>query len=110
MRGKRAEEDLVAWIQIVGRDLKDRDRLDRAAAAAGLGTSPAEGSPALVVIDLDREGVPAALPPGVPAVGYYSHIDEDVAERAAAAGITPIRRGAFWADLADILRRYSERG
>lgn len=100
----------MAWIQIVGRDLKDRDRLDRAAAAAGLATSPAEGSPALVVIDLDREGVPAALPAGVPAVGYYSHIDEGIAERAAAAGITPIRRGAFWADLGEIIGRYGEGG
>ena len=99
----------MAWIQIVGRDLKDRDRLERAASAAGLGVVPSGEPPALIVVDLDREGVPGALPPGIPAVGYYSHVDEDVARRAEDAGITPIRRGSFWADPAEILGRYSKK-
>jgi hypothetical protein len=93
----------MAWIRIIGRDLKDRDRLERAANAVGLDVGPSEGPPALVVVDLDRAGVPEDLPSGVPAVGYYSHVDEDVARRAEAAGITAIRRGAFWADLPEIL-------
>jgi hypothetical protein len=62
----------------------------------------------VIVVDLDRAGVPEDLPSLVPAVGYYSHIDQDVAERATAAGITPIRRGTFWADLGEILGQYSE--
>ena len=95
----------MAWIRIVGRDLKDRDRLERAAAALGLDLTPTDSPPAVIVIDLDREGVPGDLPEGVPALGYYSHVDVDVAQRAEAAGITAIRRGTFWADPAEILSR-----
>src|SRR5688572_20248594 len=93
----------MAWIRIIGRDLKDRDRLERAAVAAGLSTTPSEAPPALIVVDLDREGVPDDVPAGVGVVGYYSHVDEDVARRADAAGITAIRRGTFWAELPEIL-------
>ena len=93
----------MAWIRIIGRDLKDKDRLERAAAALGLGVEPGEGPPGLIVIDLDREGVPSDLPAGVTAVGYYSHIDAEIAAQAEAAGIAAIRRGMFWTDLPEIL-------
>jgi hypothetical protein len=93
----------MAWIRIVGRDLKDRDRLERAATALGLGVDTGDGPPALIVIDLDREGVPTDLPPGITSVGYYSHVDAKVAERAEALGIAAIRRGTFWTDLEAIL-------
>ena len=93
----------MAWIKIVGRDLKDRDRLERAAEALGLSVGPADGPPILIVVDLDREGVPTDLPDGIVAVGYYSHIDEEIAKEAEAAGIAAIRRGAFWTDLPQIL-------
>ena len=98
----------MAWIRIIGRDLKDRDRLERASSEVGLSVEPSPEPPALIVIDLDREGVPHDLPAGIPAVGYYSHIDEDVAQRAEAAGIAAIRRGTFWTDLPEILRPVAE--
>lgn len=98
----------MAWIRVIGRDLKDRDRLERAAAALGLGVEPGEGPPGLIVVDLDREGVPADLPEGVTAVGYYSHIDTEVAAAAEAAGIAAIRRGTFWSDLPEILGPVAE--
>ena len=95
----------MAWMKVVGRDLKDRDRLERAAKAAGLGLGPQRDEPpAIVVIDLDREGIPTDLPPGALAVGYYSHVNEAIAERAEAAGIAAIRRGTFWKDIDQILR------
>ena len=93
----------MAWIRVIGRDLKDKDRLERAASALGIGVKPAEGPPSLIVVDLDREGVPSDLPEGVTVVGYYSHIDSEVAKAAEAAGIAAIRRGTFWTDLPEIL-------
>ena len=98
----------MAWIRVIGKDLKDRDRLERAASALGLGIEPAEGPPSLIVVDLDREGVPSDLPEGVTAVGYYSHIDTEVAQAAEAAGIAAIRRGTFWTDLSEILGPVAE--
>src|SRR5688500_12082468 len=99
----------MAWMQVVGRDLKDRDRLERAAAAAGLGLAPlGDEPPALVVIDLDREGIPTDLPPGALAVGYYSHVNETIGALAEAAGIAAIRRGTFWKDIDQILRPVAE--
>ena len=94
----------MAWMRIVGRDLKDRDRLERAAAAVGLDVARGDDPPAVVVIDLDREDVPGDLPEGVPALGYFSHVDADVARRAEDAGVTAIRRGTFWADPAGVLK------
>ena len=94
----------MAWIRIIGKDLKDRDRLERAATAAGLDLEPADGPPAVIVVDLDREGVPADLPPGIRAIGYYSHVNEELAGRAKLAGIEAIPRGKFWKDLSELLR------
>lgn len=99
----------MPWIRVVGRDLKDRDRIERAAAALGMGVEPREGPPSLIVIDLDREGVPSDLPAGITAVGFYSHIDAEIAAEAEAAGIAAIRRGTFWNDLPEILGPVAER-
>lgn len=59
--------------------------------------------PELVVIDLDRVGIPENLPEAVPVIGYYSHVNEDAENRATAAGIEAIRRGEFWPRLTEIL-------
>ena len=87
----------------IGSDLRDRDRLERAAATVGLGVTPSDEAPAVVVIDLDREAIPEVLPTGARLLGYYSHIDPGAAARAEAAGITAIPRGRFWSTLPDAL-------
>ena len=100
----------MRWLLFFGSDLRDRDRLQRGAADAGLevrlytpGSWEAMEAPSLVVIDLDREGIPQALPEGVPALGYYSHVNETVATDAAAMGIKVVPRGKFWVDLPRLL-------
>ena len=95
----------MGWIRIIGRDLKDRDRLERAATRAGLDLTPTDAPPAVIVVDLDREGVPKDLPEGIRTVGYYSHVNEELARRADAAGIEAIPRGKFWTELPDLLTR-----
>ncbi|MBW3595547.1 MAG: hypothetical protein KY391_08205 [Actinobacteria bacterium] len=101
----------MGWILFYGSDLRDRDRLERAAAAARLEVRPySPGSweaieePELVVIDLDRAGVPENLPEAVRAIGYYSHVDAETARRAEAADIVAIPRGRFWPDLDRLIR------
>ncbi len=98
------------WILFFGRDLRDHDRLRQAAASVGLelrryspGAWEALDPPVLVVIDLDREGIPGSLPEAVRAIGYYSHIDADLARQAEAAQIEAIPRGKFWSTLPGLL-------
>lgn len=100
----------MAWILFFGADLRDRDRLERAAAAAGLEVRPyspgsweALDEPQLVVVDLDRVGVPENLPEAVRAIGYFSHVNEAVEAAAREAEITPVRRGEFWKRLDELI-------
>src|SRR5687767_74215 len=100
----------MAWILFYGSDLRDRDRLERAAADArkevrtfSPGSWAPLDDPDLVVVDLDRVGIPEGLPEGVRAVGYFSHVNEHIENAARAAGIEPIRRGDFWTGLRDLL-------
>lgn len=93
----------MAWIQLIGGDLRDRDRLERAAAAVGLTVTPSDEAPAVVVIDLDRESIPDHLPDGARLLGYYSHVDRAAAARAEGAGVTALPRGRFWSRLPDVL-------
>ena len=95
-----------------GRDLRDRDRLERAAAELGLTVrlySPGSWEdldpPDLVIIDLDRVGIPESLPEAVPAIGYFSHVGEQIEKDALAAGIEAIPRGRFWKELNRLLER-----
>lgn len=93
----------MRWIRLVGNDLRDRDRIERAARAAGLAVRDgADGPPLLVVVDLDREGVPQHLGGGR-IVGYYSHVNEAAAAAAAAQGIEAIPRGRFWRTIDELL-------
>ena len=101
----------MAWVLFYGSDLRDRDRLERAAAEEGLevriyspGSWETLEEPALVVVDLDRVGIPENMPEGVRAIGYFSHVDESVETAAHAAEIKPVRRGEFWTRLPELLR------
>lgn len=100
----------MSWILFFGADLRDRDRLQRGAADLGLevrlyspGSWEAMEAPSLVVVDLDREGVPQSLPEGVRTIGYYSHVNEAAARAAEDAGLTAVPRGKFWSDLPQLL-------
>ena len=102
----------MAWILFYGTDLRDRDRLERAAAEARMevrGYSPGSWDPVeppqLVVVDLDRVGIPESLPEGVRVVGYYSHVNEETQKLALAAEIEAVPRGRFWTDLPLLLDR-----
>ena len=100
----------MAWILFYGADLRDRDRLERAAAAAGLEVRPySPGSwaaleePQLVIVDLDRVGIPHDLPEAVRTIGYFSHVDDAIEAAARDAEITPVRRGEFWTRLDELI-------
>ena len=106
-------------VLFVGGDLNARARIS-AAAAAGGATWATSSSAAildrlsrdpfdLLILDLDGEGkevlpfLGEAEKRGIKpsdVIGYYSHVDVEGAEKARAAGVTPIRRGRFWRDLA----------
>ena len=100
----------MGWILFYGVDLRDRDRLERAAAAERMevrGYSPGSWDPleppTLVIVDLDRVGIPESLPEGVRVVGYYSHVNAETEKLAAAAEIEAIPRGQFWPGLESLL-------
>ncbi len=59
--------------------------------------------PALVVVDLDRVGIPERLPENVRVVGYFSHVNEETEKLAVAAEIEAIPRGKFWTGLSRLL-------
>src|SRR5687768_14853823 len=50
--------------------------------AAGQGGDP----PDVVIVDLDSAGADAAVPAGVPRLGFYSHVDVDTRRAAERAG------------------------
>jgi ActR/RegA family two-component response regulator len=110
-------------IVLVGGDLSARARLLDAASRAGVElvtTTPEEAAGVveatgarLVVLDLD-EGRDRALDavasvrvsdasPRV--VGYFSHIDRELQERARAAGCEAFPRGRFWRELHELMGR-----
>jgi hypothetical protein len=107
---------------LAGGDLMAKARLREAAATAGvvlvarpaaaLLDALAERSFDLLIVDLD-EGQTSLLAdlslarergiaPGR-AVGYFSHVDASLGERAKEAGCDALPRGRFWRSLPDIL-------
>jgi DNA-binding response OmpR family regulator len=104
-------------VLLVGGDLSARARLEAAAERTGaeLRTCrPEDAAEAalrepvdLIVVDLDsgRESALEALR-DVPArtVGFYSHVDTELAEAAKAAGVEAVPRGRFWRQLDELLR------
>lgn len=118
----------MATVLLVGGDLSAKARLEaattvakmelRLAAFGGMGAALSTARPAVLVLDLDdgRERVlgelsgarSEGLAPEV-VFGYYSHVDEGLAEAARRAGCEPIPRGRFWRSLPDLLTEASRR-
>ena len=99
---------------LVGGDLGARARVADATARAGvkLVTTAPEGLSGalgggrvrLVILDLDDssaalEAVSQRDPPAARLVGYYSHVDQELGQRARAAGVDALPRGRFWREL-----------
>jgi DNA-binding NarL/FixJ family response regulator len=110
-------------IVLVGGDLSARARLLDAASRAGaelVTTTPEEVAGVveatrarLVVLDLDegREraldavGSIRASDATARVVGFFSHIDRELQERALAAGCEALPRGRFWRELHELVGR-----
>jgi DNA-binding NarL/FixJ family response regulator len=111
-------------IVLVGRDLKDRDRLWKATeglpgrTVTGTGAERvlaflAKNQPVdLVVVDLDDggaevlEGLAGAAEQGLlprRVLGYFSHVQEETGNAARAAGIEAYPRSRFWRELPSLL-------
>jgi hypothetical protein len=105
---------------LLGGDLAARARVAEAAARAGLElvtTSPAGLSGALrggrvrlVIVDLDDAAdaldvVAEQRPSSARVVGFYSHVDVELGQRARAAGIEAVPRGRFWRELSGMVGR-----
>jgi hypothetical protein len=93
---------------LVSSDLMARERVRSAAERLGMEVAFARPGPDVdvegfdvVVLDLDEAGAPVIDSFGGRAgvVGYFSHVDTALGERAKAAGIRAVRRGRFWSDL-----------
>jgi hypothetical protein len=54
--------------------------------APGLEGAPLEGTE-LIVADLDAESPEALVSPGIPVLGYYSHVNPETKQAAEAAGV-----------------------
>lgn len=104
-------------VLFVGDDLLARARVEEAAKRSGaaveivapeeVGRMPVD-SEALVLVDLDRVGADglAGLSGAVErgrVIGYFSHVDEELGEKARAEGIEALPRGRFWRELPAIL-------
>lgn len=111
-------------IVLVGRDLKDHDRLRRATEGVAGRTVAVTGPERvvaflsqnqpvdLVVLDLDDggaevlEGLAAAREQGLlplRVLGYFSHVREDTGRAAHAAGVEAYPRSRFWRELTSLL-------
>ncbi len=112
----------MATVVVVGGDLMARSRIEGAASATGAEVVRARADdmvevvtqrrPDLLVLDLDGgrdkvlEGLKALRETGAAparAVGYFSHVDEQLGRAARAAGCEPLPRGRFWRDLPELL-------
>lgn len=121
-RNRRCEDSVMTTVLLVGGDLSAKARLEAAAAVAkvelkltGFGRmreALTSSRPAVLVLDLDDgrervlEELSAARSEGLaPEVvyGYYSHVDESLAESARRAGCEPVPRGRFWRSLPEML-------
>ena len=104
-------------VLFVGDDLLARARVEEAAKRSG-GTVTVvdlhdvvrtlEGGDAIVLVDLDRVGGGLVADLGeaagrVRVIGYFSHVDEDLGNKARAVGVEAMPRGRFWRELDAIL-------
>jgi hypothetical protein len=111
---RRAPPREVSEVLVVASDLMARERLRAAADRLGMGVTFARPGEArsfegydVVVLDLDEigiESVPEAAEGGPRLLGYFSHVDVALKEKAEAQGVRPVRRGRFWSDLDSYLK------
>jgi hypothetical protein len=84
----------VANVLSIATDLMLASRVDAALTAAGhhvvlaasIAAAPLDEVD-LIVADLDAESPAALVAPGVPVLGYYTHVDADTKRAADAAGV-----------------------
>jgi hypothetical protein len=82
----------VARVLAIAPDLFFASKIDAMLKAAGhqvtiLSAAPEDGGEAdLLVVDLDAAGTDVLGAPGVPRLGFYSHVDVDTRRRAEDAG------------------------
>ncbi len=107
---------MLTRVVLVGGDLAALARVERVAQAAGVeliscrDPADAETQPDdLVLVDLDRIVPAAAAPLPGQVVGFYSHVAEDVAAAARAAGVTALPRGRFWRELPGLVEGLAAR-
>ena len=84
-------------------DLMDRSRFGGGVQFVSDPADDAGESASLLVIDLSRGGVPAALPTGVRVVGFAPHVDDELLQRAEAAGVEALPRSVFFRRLPELL-------
>jgi hypothetical protein len=103
----------VARVLAVASDLLLGSKVEATLKAAGhdvtlspsIQEAPLEGVD-LVVADLDTESPEALVGLGIPTLGYYSHVDVDTREAAAAAGIDlAVPRSRMARELPDLAER-----
>jgi hypothetical protein len=75
----------VARVGLVSPDLLFGSKVEGALRAAGHEVVPGSEGVEAVVVDLTQGEVPAP-PEGVPSLGFYSHVEQDVRQAAEAAG------------------------
>jgi hypothetical protein len=106
------EPKIPGRVVFVGADLNARVRLEAVAEelvqVSSLGELP-ESADGIVVIDLDMAEADVWTElqsrPGIAerVVGFYSHVNAELAREAAAAGIRAYPRGRFWSNLRELL-------
>jgi hypothetical protein len=80
----------VARVAAIVPDLFFASKVKETLAAAGHEVATvAPGAPVeadVLVVDLDAAGADVARPPGIPSLGFYSHVDVETRTRAEQAG------------------------
>ena len=87
----------MARVVSIATDLMLASRVDAGLTAAGhhvvlaasIAAAPLDGAE-LIVADLDIESPEALVAPGIPVLGYYSHVDTETREAAQAAGVDKV--------------------
>jgi hypothetical protein len=109
---------MASRVLVLTTDLLAIGRIEAAARAAGWSISvvrpdvdpSSAGDADLIVVDLDALG-PGAVPafaPTADVVGFFSHVDKDLGEAAARAGIDVFPRGRFWRELPRLLEELGQ--
>jgi hypothetical protein len=100
----------VARVLAIAPDLFFASKIDATLRAAGhevtiLSALPEGGGEAdVLVVDLDAAGTDVQGPPGVPRLGFYSHVDVDTRRGAEAAGFDlVVPRSRMAREMADLV-------